>query len=164
MQPRADDGPLVEDERRRVELAAEDEAVRVAAGTHARDRWHWRRRIRASPHQHFVYRIAIAILGLMCIAAGLLTGPLPGPGGIPLVLLGLAIWASEFRWAYRLMMWCKAKLHQVRQLPPGRKVLFWVLFVACCGLLGYTGMLLFGLPGWLPDVVGDVLGFLPGVR
>lgn len=182
MQTRADDGSLVEDGRGLVQLG-EREAVQDAASTLSpedaehlpdeavadplaapRDRWHWRRRIRANPHQRFAYRIVIALLGLLCIGAGIVTGPLPGPGGIPLVLLGLAVWASEFAWAHRLMMWFKARLHEVSQLTPGRKLLFWALFVCCCGLLGYTGMLIFGLPGWLPTVVHDVLGRLPGVR
>lgn len=182
MQTRADDGSIVEGGRGLVERGAR-EAVGDAASTMApedaehlperviqlasvptSDRWHWRRRIRANPHQHFAYRIVIALLGLLCIGAGIVTGPLPGPGGIPLVLLGLAVWASEFAWAHRLMMWCKERLHQVRQLTPRRKVLFWAVFVSCCGLLGYSGMLIFGLPGWLPTIVHDVLGRLPGVR
>jgi hypothetical protein len=39
--------------------------------------------------------------GLFVIAAGL-TGWLPGPGGIPLFLLGIAILATEFAWAKRI--------------------------------------------------------------
>ena len=49
---------------------------------------------------------------------GFVTGPLPGPGGIPLVLLGLAIWSSEFEWAHKLMQWFKAQLHRFRRLVP----------------------------------------------
>jgi len=39
----------------------------------------------------------VAIIGLVLVA------PLPGPGGIPVVLLGLTILATEFIWARRLL-------------------------------------------------------------
>lgn len=38
------------------------------------------------------------------LASGLI-GWLPGPGGIPVFLLGIAILASEFAWADRLKQW-----------------------------------------------------------
>lgn len=128
------------------------------------DRWRWRRRIRANPQQRFAYRVIIGVLGLVCLIAGALTGPLPGPGGIPLVLLGLAIWASEFSWAHRLLEWFKRKVHQVRRLPRGRKALFWVCFLAACGLLGYASLVTVGVPQWLPSDVDGVLARIPGVR
>jgi uncharacterized protein (TIGR02611 family) len=39
----------------------------------------------------------IALLGIIIV------GPLPGPGGIPVILLGLTILATEFIWARRLL-------------------------------------------------------------
>ena len=68
------------------------------------DRWRWRRKIRQNKRQLAVYRVAVGVLGLLLIAVGLVSGPLPGPGGIPLVLLGLAVWSSEFEWAHQLML------------------------------------------------------------
>jgi hypothetical protein len=44
------------------------------------------------------------------ICLGFISGPIPGPGGIPLVLLGLAVMASEFVWAERLMVVFKTQL------------------------------------------------------
>ena len=114
------------------------------------DRWRWRRRIRQNPRQLRVYRVAVAIAGLMLIALGLVSGPLPGPGGIPLVLLGLAIWASEFEWAHHLMLWFKSKLHLFRTWSRRKQALCWVIFICCCGLLGYTYLLVLGPPGWIP--------------
>lgn len=162
MQTRAEEGPLLNGEPGH-DIRDDTQDPLSAETEHTHDRWHWRRRIRANPHQLFWYRIVIAILGLACMAAGVVTGPLPGPGGIPLVLLGLAIWASEFRWAHLLMEWFKARVHQVRGLTPGKKALFWLCFAACCGLLGYLGMLLLGLPGWLPGPLRQTLTLLPGV-
>ena len=127
------------------------------------DRWRWRRKIRQNPRQLAVYRVAVGIAGLVLIALGFVTGPIPGPGGIPLVLLGLAIWSSEFEWAHRLMMLLKAQLHSFRQWSRRKQVLFWVVFFSCCGLIGYLYVSLIGVPGWMPDPVTVLLQRLPGV-
>ena len=79
------------------------------------------------------------------------------------MLLGLAIWSSEFEWAHRLMHWFKLQLHRFRAWPRRAQVMFWVAFVATCGTLGYTYMLLTGVPGWLPGPVEMVLLRLPGL-
>lgn len=128
-----------------------------------RDRWRWRHRIRQNPHQLRFYRVAVAIAGLFLVALGFVTGPLPGPGGIPLVLLGLAIWASEFAWAHRLMLLFKAQLHRFRGWSRPKQVLFWVIFFTGCGLFGYTYLLVLGPPGWMPDIVHRLVDHLPGV-
>ena len=128
------------------------------------DRWRWRRKIRQNPRQLAVYRIGVAIAGLLLIALGFISGPLPGPGGIPLVLMGLAIWSSEFEWAYRLMQWFKGLLHRYQAWPGRTKVLFWIAFFAVCGTLGYGYLVLTGVPGWLPSVVETVLLKLPGLQ
>jgi uncharacterized protein (TIGR02611 family) len=127
------------------------------------DRWRWRRKIRENRRKLIVYRIAVGILGLMLIALGLVSGPIPGPGGIPLVLLGLAVWSSEFEWAHQLMMWFKKELHRYGTWPRTRKVGFWVIFFACCGLFGYVYLLALGIPWWVPGNVDVLLQRLPGL-
>jgi uncharacterized protein (TIGR02611 family) len=127
------------------------------------DRWRWRRKIREDPRKLFFYRWAVGIAGLFFIALGFVTGPLPGPGGIPLVLLGLAIWASEFEWAHKLMQWFKAQLHRYRGWSAKRKVMFWIVFFVCCGLLGYLYLVVIGFPAWMPRFVHDWAARLPGV-
>src|ERR687894_562024 len=96
------------------------------------DRWAWGRKIRQNRRQLVVYRFVVALAGLFLICLGFVSGPLPGPGGIPLVLLGLAVWSSEFEWAYRLMHWFKLQLKRFGAWPRHRQVLFWVAFFACC--------------------------------
>ena len=127
------------------------------------DRWRWRRKIREDKRKLAVYRIAVGFFGLILVALGIVSGPLPGPGGIPLVLLGLAVWSSEFEWAHQLMMWFKKQLHRYRTWSAGRKTAFWVAFFSCCGLLGYAYMLALGVPGWLPGSVNLLLQRLPGL-
>lgn len=128
------------------------------------DRWAWRRRIRQNPHQLRIYRVGVAVAGLLLICLGLITGPLPGPGGIPLVLLGLAIWSSEFEWAYRLRQRFKAEIKRFRAWPTSRKVAFWLVFFVVCAGFGYTYLVVLGPPFWMPAVGANLLEHLPGVE
>ena len=68
------------------------------------------------------------------------------------MLLGLAIWSSEFEWAHRLMQWFKAELHRYRAWSSGKKVLFWVVFFAVCGVFGYLYFLSSDLPSGCPNL------------
>jgi uncharacterized protein (TIGR02611 family) len=127
------------------------------------DRWRWRRRIRANPVQHRVYRAVVGLVGLLLIVLGLVTGPIPGPGGIPLVLLGIAVWASEFAWAHRLMQVFKAQLHRYQTWSRWQQAGFWVVFLSFCGLCGYAFMLVLGIPAWVPATGDALLEQLPGL-
>jgi hypothetical protein len=127
------------------------------------DRWRWRRKIRENPHQLRIYRLLVAVAGLLLVCLGFISGPLPGPGGIPLVLLGLAIWSSEFEWAHQLMMLFKAQLHRYHLLRPHWKIACWLIFFSCCGLIGYSYLVVLGAPGWLPDNLAQALDQLPGI-
>jgi uncharacterized protein (TIGR02611 family) len=127
------------------------------------DRWRWRRRIRENRRQLVVYRLFVGIGGLLLVCLGFVSGPLPGPGGIPLVLLGLAVWASEFEWAYRLMEWFKHGLRRYRSWTRRGKIAFWLIFFGCCGLIGYGYLLVLGVPPWVPKGPGSILQRLPGI-
>jgi uncharacterized protein (TIGR02611 family) len=127
------------------------------------DRWEWRRKIRADPRKFHFYRIGVAIAGSLLIILGSITGPLPGPGGIPLMLLGLAVWASEFVWAHRLMQWFKQQLHKARHWSRRRQVLAWVIFFLTIGAIAYGYLAIIGVPGWLPHFAATWLRQLPGV-
>lgn len=133
----------------------------LLARTH--DRWAWRQRIRANPHQLRVYRAGIAAIGLLLVLLGLATGWLPGPGGIPLILGGLAVWASEFHWAHRLMLRLKHALHVFRGWSRRKQVLAWVVLVVTCVLLGWAYLAVVGPPTWIPFEVDRILALLPGV-
>ena len=127
------------------------------------DRWRWRAKIRQNPYQLRVYRVGVAIVGAFLIVLGFVSGPLPGPGGIPLVLLGLATWASEFVWAQRLMKVFKAQLQRFRSWSRPRQVAATGAFFGCCGLFGYGYLLSLGPPAWLPNAVEGLLMRLPGL-
>ena len=58
--------------------------------------------VMARPGGRVVWRGGIGVLGLAIVTGGLLLIPLPGPGWA-IVFLGLAVWATEFVWAQRLL-------------------------------------------------------------
>jgi len=144
------------------DVTSGDSAANLAAHPR-RDRFPWCRHIGSKPRQLRVYRVVVAIAGLLLIVLGLVTGPIPGPGGIPLILLGLATWASEFAWAHRLMHWFKLQLHRFQQWTRWQQVGFWVAFVAFCGLCGYSLMVVAGVPPWVPTSAEVLLQRLPGL-
>jgi uncharacterized protein (TIGR02611 family) len=49
-----------------------------------------------------LYRVGIAVLGGLVLAVGVVLIPYPGPGWL-VVFAGLAILATEFRWAKRVL-------------------------------------------------------------
>lgn len=63
------------------------------------------------------WRIIIIVVGLTVIIAGLMMLVLPGPG-ILVLIAGLAILATEFVWAARLLEHAK---HHASKAIPGRK-------------------------------------------
>ena len=131
------------------------------------DRWEWRRRIRADPHKHRIYRVAVGVLGVFLILLAGTTGWLPGPGGIPLALIGLAVLASEFEWAHRLLEWAKTKArelgHWTARQPVWVRALGGVFTAACIVVVIWFSLRFFGVPGWAPDSVTNFLTTVPGL-
>lgn len=132
------------------------------------DRWEWRRKIRSDPRKLRIYRGVVAVVGTLLILLGAATGWLPGPGGIPLTLLGLAVLASEFEWAQRLLGWARSRLHHGREWLQGKPA--WVSWLG--GVVTLVGIAVvvwawfavFGVPGWAPDAAASWLAVLPGVQ
>ena len=71
--------------------------------------WAWRRAIRANPHSLRIWRAAVFVVGLVLVLGGLALVPLPGPGWL-IVIVGIAVWASEFEPAARLLDFVKEKV------------------------------------------------------
>ena len=51
----------------------------------------------------FFKRWATILVGSLVLAAGVILMPIPGPGGLPVTLAGLAILSSEMPWARRFL-------------------------------------------------------------
>jgi hypothetical protein len=132
------------------------------------DRWAWRAKVKRNPATRRVYRFAVGLVGTLLILAAIATGWLPGPGGIPLALAGLAVLASEFAWAERLLDRVKDALRSAsdwtRRQPGWVQRMGAVLTLALVLAGVYLYLLALGVPGWLPDGVQAPLQSLPGLR
>ena len=139
---------------------------RVDRRPHKRD-WAWRRRIRSDPRAYGIYRIVVGVLGGLLLLLSAATGWLPGPGGIPLALLGLAVLASEYHWARRTLDrardWGRDAAERARRRPAwqrragGGLTALGVLFGV------WLSLRVLGIPGWLPDDATAMLTGVPGL-
>jgi uncharacterized protein (TIGR02611 family) len=137
------------------------------AAPEASSDWEWRRKIRANPHSHRVYKWwVIAPLGLLIVAGGLALVPLPGPGWL-IVIFGIIVWASEFEWAQGLRDWVKDRLAQwnawIKPKPLWFKGLVGLATAALVGVFFYLLFLVSGVPSFMPDVLETQLLQLPGL-
>jgi uncharacterized protein (TIGR02611 family) len=60
-------------------------------------------------------RIAVTIAGFTVVVVGIILIPLPGPGWL-IVFSGLAILATEYVWARRLLNYAKSKVGQAKDI------------------------------------------------
>lgn len=65
-----------------------------------------RHRFRRNPALNLTYRIGVGVVGGLVLVAGVLMIPYPGPGWL-VVFAGLAILATEFEWAGRVLRFAK---------------------------------------------------------
>ena len=130
------------------------------------DDWQWRRRIRSNPHTHLIYRIVVGVLGLVVVVLGLIMVPFPGPGWL-VVFLGLAIWATEFEWAQRLLHTARRTLQRWNDLlmpqPWWVKGLVLLATIAAVAAIFWLLFLVSGVPAFFPDTVEQWLGRVPGL-
>jgi uncharacterized protein (TIGR02611 family) len=68
----------------------------------------FRARIEEKPTLRRAYRIGVAVLGGLVLVAGVIMIPYPGPGWL-VVFGGLAILATEFHWAQRVLHFARGK-------------------------------------------------------
>ena len=131
----------------------------------ADDDWQWRRRIRANPHSHLIYRILVGLVGLAIVALGLILVPFPGPGWV-IVFVGLAVWASEFEWAQRLLERARDTLKAWNELlkvqPWWVKGLVLLLTIAAVAAIFWL-LFLISFPTYFPDIVETWLRKVPGL-
>lgn len=69
----------------------------------------------------FVKKYLLLIVGWLLVLVGLAVGPLPGPGGIPLILLGATLVLAQSIWARRKFV--RLQRRYPRWLDPVRRML-----------------------------------------
>ena len=119
-----------------------------------RRRWaRWRDRLRERRKAEFVYRIAVAVVGLAVLAVGIVAIPYPGPGWA-LVFLGLGILATEFRWAQLVLHGVKERYDKVMDWFKRQGLWVRVLGAAFTAAVVVATLWLLGAIGFFSDLVG----------
>ncbi|MFG2042400.1 TIGR02611 family protein [Dactylosporangium sp. NPDC048998] len=95
-----------------------------------------RARAYATPLGRLIVKIAVAVVGALIIAVGVVLLPLPGPGWV-VILGGLALLAMEFHWARRLLHFTREQLLRWTRLV--REGSWLVRIVSVGGLLLVVG-------------------------
>ena len=131
------------------------------------DRWAWRARIKRNPVARRAYRLAVGALGVAIVAVGLVLLPAPGPGWL-IIFAGLAVLASEFEWAQRLLDFARRRVHEWTEWTKRQNVLVRALVVlAIIAFVLAVFWLLFlvsGVPGFFPDLIEQRLQLhVPGL-
>jgi uncharacterized protein (TIGR02611 family) len=93
-----------------------------------------------------VRKPVVLFVGLACVISAGLIGWLPGPGGIPLFLIGVAILATEYAWAERFKQFTLRLIRRGSAWLRERPTTMWFLIsastvIAVLGL--YQLMLIF---------------------
>jgi uncharacterized protein (TIGR02611 family) len=103
---------------------------------------------------HLIYRVVVGVVGSLIIALGIVMLPLPGPGWL-VIFAGLAILASEFAWAERLLDYARDQVlawtHWVTRQSLTVRLLIGLatVLLVLAALVGYFEVV--GVPGWFPD-------------
>jgi uncharacterized protein (TIGR02611 family) len=122
-----------------------------------------RDRVRATPGSRLVYRASVAVVGLAVAAGGLVLVPLPGPGWI-IVFVGLAILASEFAWAQRLLDYVRDRVRAwtgwVMHRPIWVRVAISLVTVGFVAAATYLLIRLQGVPPWVLELVPAAWGLI----
>jgi uncharacterized protein (TIGR02611 family) len=101
------------------------------------------------------YRAVVAVLGAAIVITGIALIPLPGPGWL-IVFAGLAVLATEFAWAERLLNYGRDKLRAWTDWVLVQSVIVRAL-IGLVGLGFVAGALalylrFIGAPGWVPII------------
>jgi uncharacterized protein (TIGR02611 family) len=112
----------------------------------------FRERIEAKPTLRRTYRVLIAVIGGIVLAAGIVMIPYPGPGWA-VVFIGLAILASEFLWARRVLTYARRKYDAWTDWLARQS------FVVRMAVLAATGLVVLATL-WLLNVFYSVAGWV----
>jgi uncharacterized protein (TIGR02611 family) len=102
------------------------------------------------------YRVVVGVVGAAVVVLGFVLIPLPGPGWL-IVFAGLAILATEFSWAERLLRYARRKVHGWTAWVTDQSLVVRAL-IGLAGLLVVAGAVwgclqVYGAPSWLAPVL-----------
>jgi uncharacterized protein (TIGR02611 family) len=116
-----------------------------------------RRRIRRNRTLDATWRVGVFVVGAVFVLAGLIMFVTPGPGWMA-IILGLAILATEFAWAQRILHWSRerARAASAKALDPKvrrRNLLIASAVIVLVAAGGWWWVASFGWPPVLIDTI-----------
>ena len=117
-------------------------------------RWaRWRDGLRDRPVADFGYRVTVGFAGLTVLGVGILAIPYPGPGWA-IVFVGLAVLATEYDWARRLLAYTRQRYDKAMDWFKRQGVWVQALGAAVTATVVVATLWLFGAVGWSAELVG----------
>ncbi len=117
-------------------------------------RWaRWRDTLRDRPKTEFVYRIVVGVVGLAVLGVGIVAIPYPGPGWA-IVFVGLAILATEFDWARRLLAYSRERYDRVMGWFKAQGLWVQALGFLFTAAVVFATLWLFGVLSWSASLIG----------
>lgn len=117
-------------------------------------RWaRWRDRLRERRAADFVYRIVVAVVGLAVLGVGILAIPYPGPGWA-IVFVGLAILATEFDVAKRVLKWVRVRYDAVMAWFSRQHIAVKALSAVFTAVIVVATLWLLGAVAWTASLLG----------
>ncbi|MFI6295681.1 TIGR02611 family protein [Nonomuraea sp. NPDC050790] len=119
-----------------------DEAAR-RSGIHG-----WLDGVRSTRSGALTLKIVIGVIGGVMVIGGLIMVPFPGPGWL-VVFAGLAVLATEFHWAHKLLEFGKRTLHAWTEWYKRQgwtvRILVLVVTFIVAGVIVYIGLRTLGI-------------------
>ena len=112
----------------------------------------WRERLRVLRIINLGYRIVIGVVGLVTLVVGIVAIPYPGPGWA-IVFVGLAVLATEFDWARRLLAYARIRYDAAMGWFRRQGTLVQVLGLAFTTAIVVVTMWVFGVLDWAGERV-----------
>jgi uncharacterized protein (TIGR02611 family) len=104
------------------------------SSTEKEQRASFRARIEAKPTLRRTYRAGVAVLGGIVLGAGIVMIPYPGPGWL-VVFAGLAILATEFHWARKVLHFARGKYDAWTDWLGRQSIIVRLVVLAATGLV-----------------------------
>ena len=123
-------------------------------------RWaRWRDRLRGRRFLDLCYRGVVGVVGVLVLAVGIIAIPYPGPGWA-IVFVGLAILATEFNWARKLLAYARARYDAVMGWFKQQGLWVQVLGAALTMAIVVVTLWMFGVLEWAAGLMNIEHGWL----
>ena len=113
----------------------------------------WRDRIRDRRGVDLAYRVVVGVVGLAVLTAGIVAIPYPGPGWA-IVFIGLAILATEFDWARRLLKYTRGRYDQMMDWFKAQGLWVQALGIVLTAAVVVSTLWLLGALSWAAGLIG----------